>query len=474
MKEQFASYFDKPEFKHILTRYEEMLQNGANYYFEDSELTDIAEYYAMLGDSLEAERALDYALRLHPDSIDALIFKARARLINGQVGEAIQIAEKLTDNNDREVLFLRAELMMATEKEHKANDIFRALIELERYSANTYVDIIDLLLDNQKEKQATLWLEEAIARHPENPQLLESAAYCHILGKQFTEAIDIYNRLLDTDAYNIAYWEELGKIYFQTEQYDKAIESFEFAIAINDKDCYFAMHAIANSYFNIGNYEKAEEYYQHISHDYPGAVNALYHMGICRINMNDDDKALEYLTEALVETTDGTEEQGQIYSQLSLIFSRKGEHKKAVTYIEEALKIYPDNQELIIMKGHELLCQGHFEESNQAFVEALNNSTENAERSLFLIGVSMLENGLYSMSYYILRQLKDNPEIDPSVLYPYLCMCEWVLNEEQFKETLSEALVQCPQKTYEIFTLEPAQGESVDNMIQRLKAIKQP
>ena len=86
----------------------------------------------------------------------------------------------------------------------------------------------------------------------------------------------------------------------------------------------------------------------------------------------------------------------------------------------------------------------------------------------------MLENGLYNMSYYILRQLKDNPEIDPSALYPYLCMCEWVLNEKQFKETLSEALVQCPQKTYEIFTLEPAQGESVDNMIQRLKAIQQP
>lgn len=471
MKDQYASYFDKPEFLQLLARYEEMLLSGGSYYFEDSELTDIAEYYAMIGDSRRAEAALDYAIQLHPDSLDALIFKARARLINGQISEAMRIAEELPDTNDREVIFLKAELMMAVGEDTKAHDIFNALTELEKYNADAYVDIIDLLLDNNKTDMATIWLDEAIARYPNNATLLESAAYCHVAQERFDEAINIYNQLLDTDAYNSIYWEELGKIYFQTEQYDKAIESFEFALATNEKDCYFAMHAIANSYFNIGNYEKAEEYYRLISQNYPGAGNALYHMGICRINMGDDDKALEYLTEALAEAPEDAEEQGQIYSQLSLIFSRKGEHKKAITYIEEALKIYPNNQELTIMKGHEFLCQGNYEESCLSFIEALNNSTEDEGRSLFLIAVSMLENGFYSMSHYIFRLLKENPETDSPLLYPYLCLCEWTLHKKQFKETLTEALAQCPQRTYEIFTLEPIQGESVEGMIQRLATI---
>lgn len=471
MKEQFASYFDKPKFKRTLAQYEEMLLSGGNFYFESTELTDIAEYYAMQGDSLRAEAALDYAIQLHPDNLDALIFKARARLINGNLAEARRIAENLPDSNDREVIFLKAELTLAMGQDAKANDILRALIETEAYEVNTYVDIIDLLVDNKKIDMAEMWLEEANTRFPERQALLESSAYCHTTQERFDEAITLYNQLLDIDAYNSFYWEELGKIYFLLEKYDKAIEAFEFVIAINGDDCYYAMYAIANCYFNMGNFAKAEEYYQKISQQYPEAIDTLYHMGMCRINMNDDDKALEYFTEALAHTIENSDEQGQIYSQLSLIFSRREQHSKAIIYIDEALKIYPDNTELIIMKGHELLCNGEFEESTDLFIHALNSNAEHTEHSLFLIGVSMLENGHYDMSYYILHLLKGNPNIEPSVLYPYLCLCEWMLRKDTLKETLAYSLSICPTKTYEIFTLDPTQGESAESMIQRLKTI---
>ena len=156
---------------------------------------------------------------------------------------------------------------------------------------------------------------------------------------------------------------------------------------------------------------------------------------------------------------------------MSLIFSRKGQHAKAVTYVDEAIKICPDNAELIIMKGHELLTQGHYEESTEEFLHAIELSAGGTERSLFLIAVSMLENGHCEMSHYILSLLKDNPAIEPEILYPYLCFCEWTLHKENFPNTLSQALVQCPEKTYEIFSLSPAQGESADAVIERLKLL---
>ena len=195
-------------------------------------------------------------------------------------------------------------------------------------------------------------------------------------------------------------------------------------------------------------------------------------MGMCRVNRSDDDGALDYFTQALTTIPEGSEEQAQIYSQMSLIFSRKGQHAKAVTYTDEALKICPDNTELIIMKGHELLSQGKYEESTELFLKALTHESGNVERSLFLIGVSMLENGHCEMSHYILQLLKDNPAIEPEMLYPYLCFCEWTLRKENFHNTLTEALAQCPQKTYEIFSLAPAQGESAEALIERLKQLK--
>lgn len=472
MKDNFAQYFDKPEFRSLLARYEEMINGERNFYFEATELTDIAEYYAMQGDSEQAEAALDYALRLHPENIDALIFKARARLINGHPEEARHILDNIADPNDREVMFLRAELLLAGKQFAQAEALLRALIEEEGYAANTYADIIDLLVDNGQTDMACLWIEEATQRYPDHQLLMESAAYSHAQQERFDEAVALYNRLLDIDPYSAFYWEELGKIYFRREEYDKAIEAFEFVIAINGDECYYALYAVANCYFNIGNYERAEEYYHTIHERYPETVDPLFHMGMCRVNRGDDDGALDFFTQALTTIPEGSEEQAQIYSQISLIFSRKGLHDKAVTYTEEALKICPNNTELIIMKGHELLCQGRYEESTELFLEAITHDAGNVERSLFLVGVSMLENGHCEMSHYILQLLKDNPAIEPEVLYPYLCFCEWTLRKDNLRETLTEALAQCPAKTYEIFSIAPAQGESADEMIERLKQLK--
>jgi tetratricopeptide (TPR) repeat protein len=422
----------------------------------------------MQGDTEQAEAALDYALRLHPDNIDALIFKSRSRLINGHITEASHILDSIPDQSDREVMFLRAEVLMATHQHTKADTLLRTLIEEENYEANAYADIIDLLVDNGQNDMANLWIDEATQRHPDHQVLTESAAYSHTLQERFDEAITLYNRLLDIDPYSTFYWEELGKIYFRLEEYDKAIEAFEFVIAINGDECHYALYAVANCYFNIGNYEHAEEYYHTIHERYPETVDPLFHMGMCRVNRGDDEGALDYFTQALTTIPEGSEEQAQIYSQMSLIFSRKGQHAKAVTYTDEALKICPDNTELIIMKGHELLCQGKYEESTTLFLQALELNTESTERSLFLIAVSMLENGHCEMSHYMLHLLKDNPAIEPEILYPYLCFCEWTLRKENFRETLTEALAQCPQKTYEIFSLAPAQGESADRVIERL------
>ena len=472
MKDNFAQYFDKPEFRDLLARYEEMLTGEQTFYFEATELTDIAEYYAMQGDSEQAEAALDYALRLHPENIDALIFKARARLINGHPTEARHILDGIADPNDREVMFLRAELLLAEKQFGQAEALLRTLVEEEGYAANTYVDIIDLLVDNGQADMANLWIDEATQRYPEHKLLMESAAYSHAQQERFDDAVALYNRLLDIDPYSTFYWEELGKIHFRREEFDKAIEAFEFVIAINGDECYYALYAVANCYFNIGNYERAEEYYHTIHERYPETVDPLFHMGMCRVNQGDDDKALDYFTQALTTIPEGSEEQAQIYSQMSLIFSRRGLHDKAITYTEEALNICPDNTELMIMKGHELLSQGRYEESTQLFLEAITHDAGSVERSLFLVGVSMLENGHCEMSHYILQLLKDNPNIEPEVLYPYLCFCEWTLRKDNLRDTLTEALAQCPEKTYEIFSIPPAQGESAEAMIERLKQLK--
>ena len=88
MNYDMSSYFEDPEFKEALARYEGMVENHTPAYFEADELTDIAEYYASKGRHKDADKAINLAIQLHPDNIDALIFRARSLMLLGKKEEA--------------------------------------------------------------------------------------------------------------------------------------------------------------------------------------------------------------------------------------------------------------------------------------------------------------------------------------------------------------------------------------------------
>ncbi|HBU45694.1 MAG TPA: hypothetical protein DEB36_08010, partial [Porphyromonadaceae bacterium] len=48
--------------------------------------------------------------------------------------------------------------------------------------------------------------------------------------------IEYNNRLLDLDPYSFEGWVNIGKLYSMNEQYEKAIDSFDFALTINEND----------------------------------------------------------------------------------------------------------------------------------------------------------------------------------------------------------------------------------------------
>ena len=106
MNNDLSSYFEDPEFKEALEKYEGMVKNHTPAYFDADELTDIAEYYASKGRQIEAEAAIDFALQLHPNDTDALIFRARSLAMKGRLDEAYMVMDLIEDRSDREVRFL--------------------------------------------------------------------------------------------------------------------------------------------------------------------------------------------------------------------------------------------------------------------------------------------------------------------------------------------------------------------------------
>ena len=165
MNNDLSSYFEDPEFKDLLSKYEGMVESHTPTYFDAEELTDIAEYYATKGEEGKAEEVIDFALRLHPNNTDALVFKSRSLYIKGKLSEAYQVMNLIEDTSDREVKFLQADLLMEEHRMEEAETIYQELAKSENESFEVlYMVLSKNSIMNKKIKIAKVlfWIGFAI------------------------------------------------------------------------------------------------------------------------------------------------------------------------------------------------------------------------------------------------------------------------------------------------------------------------
>ena len=57
-------YFDSKVFQNILMSYENSVKSGHPIFMDADDLTDIADYYNLIGDTEKAKETIDYALEI--------------------------------------------------------------------------------------------------------------------------------------------------------------------------------------------------------------------------------------------------------------------------------------------------------------------------------------------------------------------------------------------------------------------------
>ena len=124
MKDDLSSIFHKPEFKQLLAKYSDMINNHTTIYLEPDEITLLAEFYASMGNIRASEEVVNYGLSLHPDNLDILIFKCHNLIVKGYTTEAQEVLNSITDQSDYEVRLLQAELYLAQKRNQEADELF--------------------------------------------------------------------------------------------------------------------------------------------------------------------------------------------------------------------------------------------------------------------------------------------------------------------------------------------------------------
>lgn len=454
MSTEDLSFFKEEDFKQNLALYEQMIQGGRPVYLEADELTDIAEYYLVRNQQEKAMRCIEYALDIHPDSVDPMIFLARQKMFNGEMEAAKTIRDSITDQNDREVIFLNAELLLREGKEDEAQRYLAQWSENEEEEEMSLFayDCACLFIDYGIWEYAAQWGETALGIEPDNEKFLRLKADILLTADRPQEAIDVLNNILDADPYDTQAWHTLSEAYFAIEDFAKTLDSADFALAIDEHDEY-AMLLKANCLLHQQCFEEAHRLYTSYLNE--NQTNELPYMfdGICLLASEHYDEALVQLLHA-EEIAQGTsQEQLHIYANIAEAYSALHRPEKAFEYVDKILGIDPD-YDADLYKAHILVENGRKAEG-MTFYERFISRHPNPAEAHFFTAVSLAENNAYDearehfslVTEQGLSQNRDNHKVNA-----YMAYCALMQNRfEEFLPYLEKACREDPDSL--VFTV---------------------
>ncbi len=382
MNNDLYSYFQDPEFKELLAKYEGMVESHTPTYFEAEELTDIAEYYTSINEENKANDAIDYALRIYPSNTDALIFKSRSLAIKGQINEAYRIADLIEDPSDREVKFLKADLLMEEKRFEEAEIIFLELADTEDESTEVLLDIAITYMDVNQKEYAAQWLEKVRAKgiNETNSQMFRDtwADFCMTFGRP-EDAVQALQISLDEHPYSIQHWNGLAKCYLAQEKPEQAHEAVDFALAIDENNDE-ALETKGLCYMQGENYPEAIRLYKKVLPISNNKSRIFTFLSKCYFELEMIEEALDNCKNWLKQCPKLTGyEKSEIYSYMAMCLSNLNQLKEGMDYIDASLSLNPFNPGAILQKGMLHLQCNEYEQAQQLFHKTLTMSPKEDE-----------------------------------------------------------------------------------------------
>ena len=433
-----TEYFESEDFKEILRQYEESVKSGERIYMDADDLTDIADYYLYNKRDKEAEEAISLAIEYNPEAVGPMLYRAREALAAKDFETAENFADKIQSADSLEGTYLRAEILILKKELDEADKIlsdYAKDIPTEDYS-DFVKGVVQLYLDYNQFIKAFEWIARFTGANSEEIKEL-MARTLFGLGK-YKDSEKLFNELLDKNPYSIDYWNALAGVQYMKADYNAALTSSEYAIAIDPNDSDGLMNK-ANTLYTMGNYDEALSYFQKYSEKAPDDEFGYLHQALCHINKGQLNEGLELLKKAVSVAAVDSIYLADIYQEMAYVYNKSGYLDKALWCLDMTDNLNCDHINLRVMRGHLLLSHKKDKEARAEFDKALEQSSHAPKTQLQII-ISYQDNMHLDYAYKLFIEFFKTVDNNWNVGYSYMAMCcNDLKKDEEFLYYLKKA-----------------------------------
>ena len=445
-------YFESPEFRELLARYEKSVQLGISSYFGIDEFVDLLSYYLSVDRSDDAAIVLDTARHLHPTAPENIKMGIKLLLYNGEPEKALVLFNELKYIDETEMLTIKAEIMVALRDFKQAHDIAIELLQKSTPGQESIYEGLEILLDCGFAHDALDICETALKMAPQQISLHEVKAECLIELQRINEAVKIYNELLDNNSYSTFYWEQLGHIYYMVKKYGKSLECFEYESAINEEIEYASMMQ-AYCYYHLRDYSSAKKLFSRLAEKYKNTVTPIFYIALCHYYEGRIEDAINAFDVAISNAQEGTISMMLARINKAILLDISGEKSVADDAMSMALLMHPDNMKQLMLTGKHLYELRDKENLTFDGMNAIETKEWNTEETLYRLGIHLVNHNHLKLGKRVLNYCRDIC-YDKSDIDAYLAYIHWNTgNREDAAQSIESALDGRSNTLFELFDI---------------------
>jgi tetratricopeptide (TPR) repeat protein len=367
---------DKESIKELLSHYEALRNGRSTMFLEEESFEKIIDWYDDQEETAKALEAVEISMEYFPFSASLLLRKADLLLASRKYHEALQILEKAAtfDANDVNLYILKTDAYLALDMQEKAVALLEeAIAQFEgEEKLELLFELADVYDDYEEFDKVFDCLHLILQTDPTNEEALYKICFWTDFTGRNEESIRLHLGIIDEYPYSELAWFNLGAAYQGLKLFEKAIDAYQYAIAIDEKFDY-AYRNIGDAYIRLRKYKEAidalekvlelskpeEVIYEAIGHCYDRLRNyaqARFHYRKAS-HLNGEDSKLLY--------------------KIACTYYNEGQWNSAIKALEAALKIHRQQYEYNLLMGECKLQIGAFKEAVQCFSTAVRVRPKN-------------------------------------------------------------------------------------------------
>jgi len=452
----------------LIQRFLELSQNQEYCAFTKDELISLVDYYEYENLTENALEVIEYGIKFFKNSPSFKIRKTRIFLYHYHFQLAMEVLDKKQSKSlspsqrkmlELEILIVKKEFdeaIVLVEQLKRDYSRTRKILSNVFYLESSIYERLNIFDRSFECLSEALWINYT------HKEALGKIWMITELSKNWNESVLLHEALLKKEHYSALTWFNLGHAYYGSNEYDKAIEAFNWCITI-DEDSETAYVDLAEVLEIQGQYLEAANFLNFALSKFTTVeVDIYFRCGECYVRAEKYDEAIKVLKKGL-EVFDDPD----LWFWLGEAYRMQNKFHKVIEFYNNALAISDFRDDIHKSLGVSYFYLGEYEKAEEHLEKAIEFAPHDPSYRTVLASIQLNINELERVEEILL----DAVEEIPCVSLQYQLAAILILNGKRKNgiKTLEEALKEEPSLIEEFFNFAPEldkEDDDIDHMIK--------